>query len=222
MTDIGCWNNGLDMEIIEQRIRDAVATLLSRGAKALERTAGELEQAAGELRRHASEDEPERAWSEPARETDTITRSAPLRAVPDTPTDASVSRRVPPVKPPQAPGVDTDGHVTADAGPSPVADPGLLDARDDAARPPSDAGAAPPGDGAGPADVVSTGDAEDTGEVATAERLRTLATGTVSEIRAQLDDLSASELRTLRGIEVGNRNRITLLTAIDRALDADD
>lgn len=203
------------MDMIERRIRDAVATLLSRSAQALERTAGELEQAAGELRRREPDGDAERVWSEPDREPDTVIRGAPLRAVPDTPTDAPARPKVPPVKPPQAPDVGNGGHVTADAGTSPVADPGLLDARDATPTPEV-------GDDAGAenADVIPAGEELDA-DVSAAERLRAMATGTVSEIRAQLDGLTDSDLRTLRQIEVANRNRTTLLTAIDRALDTD-
>lgn len=168
------------MDMLERRIRDAVATLLSRGAKALERTASDLEQAASELRsaqRRSSE--AERVWAEPRQEPDTMIRSAPLRAVPDSPSDErgpTAERPVPPVRPVQP-------RVDAAVGGGPQApDPG--------------------------ADVEPDG-------------LRELATGTVSEIRSQLADLSPSQLRSLRQIETENRNRVTLLTAIDRALDAD-
>lgn len=188
----------LAMDMLEQRIRDVVATLLSKGARALERTAGELEQAAGELRRvqQREREEAERVWSEPRREPDATLRGAPLRAVPDTPTDEVPEARgdhpsttepgdghVPPVRPPQTPPRERPGQVDADV----VAAPG----------PPGSGSDAPPSD---------------------ADRLRALATGTVSEIRAQLGDLTADELRRLRSIEESNRNRTTLLTAIDRAL----
>lgn len=175
------------MDMIEQRIREAVAMVLSRGAKALEQTATELERAAEELRNDRQRRaEPEEVWSEPSRGTDTMTRSAPLRAVPSTPTDAapdrpSAERHVPPVQPPQMP--DRPGGGTVDA------------------------------------DVVTASDAPDFG--AEPDRLRAMASGTVSEIRAQLEDLSKDELRSLRQIEVNNRNRTTLLTAIDKALGAD-
>jgi hypothetical protein len=170
------------MDMIEQRIRDAVATVLSRGAKALEQTATELERAADELRtdlRRVREDA-DAIWSESRGEADTMTRSAPLRAVPDAPT---ADEHVPPVRPPQTP-----------SGPR----PGKVDA-----------------------DVVTAADAPDLQAEAEPDPLRELATGTVSEIRAQLSDLSDEQLRSLRAIEVSNRNRTTLLTAIDRALDSD-
>lgn len=178
------------MDMIEQRIRDAVAMLLSRGAKALEQTATELERAAGELRsdRERRRDEAEEVWSEPApRRTDTMTRSAPLRAVPDASTDEApdggADRHVPPVRPPQMPDRPRAGRVDAE-----VATP--------AAAPDLDVEAEP-------------------------DRLRAMASGTVSEIRARLPELSEEELRSLRRIETGNRNRTTLLTAIDKALDPD-
>ena len=177
------------MDMIEQRIREAVAMVLSRGAKALEQTATELERAAEELRNDRQRRaEPEEVWSEPSRGTDTMTRSAPLRAVPSTPTDdapdmPSAERHVPPVQPPQMP--DRPGGGTIDA------------------------------------DVVTASEAPDLGAEAEPNRLRAMASGTVSEIRAHLEDLSEEELRSLRQIEVNNRNRTTLLTAIDKALGAD-
>lgn len=107
------------MDMLERRIREVVATLLSRGAKALERTAGELEQAASELRldRERARAEAERAWSEePRREPDTMLRSAPLRAVPDTPTDEepdTATSWTPPAEPPRTPGRERSGDVDA-------------------------------------------------------------------------------------------------------------
>lgn len=188
------------MDMMERRIRDAVATLLSKGARALERTAGELEQAAGELRRvrEREREEAERVWSEPPRrEPDATLRGAPLRAVPDTPTDevpdergehpsaaAPGSGHVPPVRPPQTPKRPRPGQIDADIVPAP--------------EPPGTEPDAPPASEADP--------------------LRELATGTVSQIRARLGDLTAAELRNLRSIEESNRNRTTLLMAIDRAL----
>jgi hypothetical protein len=177
------------MDMIEQRIREAVAMVLSRGAKALEQTAAELERAADELRNDRQRRaEPEEVWSERSRSTDTMTRSAPLRAVPNAPTDEapdvpSAERHVPPVRPPQMPDRPRGGRVDAD--------------------------------------VITVADAPDLGAEAEPDRLRAMASGTVSEIRAHLEDLSDEELRSLRQIEVNNRNRITLLTAIDKALDAD-
>jgi hypothetical protein len=202
------------MDMLEQRIRDVVATLLSKGARALERTAGELEQAAGELRRvqQREHEEAERVWSEPRREPDATLRGAPLRAVPDTPTDEAPEARgdhpstaepgdghVPPVRPPQTPPRERPGQVDADivATPEPPGSDAPPSGADIVATP------EPPGSDAPPSD---------------ADRLRELASGTVSEIRAQLGDLTADELRRLRSIEESNRNRTTLLTAIDRAL----
>jgi hypothetical protein len=163
--------------------------VLSRGAKALEQSATELERAAGELRndRQRRREEADEVWSEPSRGSDTMTRSAPLRAVPTSPTEdapggPSAEAHVPPVQPPQTPDRPRDGRIDAD--------------------------------------VVTAADAPDLGGEAAPDRLRTMARGTVSEIRAHLDDLSDEELRSLRRIEVNNRNRTTLLMAIDKALDA--
>lgn len=170
--------------MLERRIRDAVATVLSRGAKALERTAGELENAADELRRQEDGDDVERVWAEPRGEADTVVRSAPLRAVPNGPPvarPADGSPHVPPVRPPRTPDRPRPGDVDAE-------DVTAAEAVDRALDPEPD-------------------------------HLRALAGGTVSEIRATLPDLSADELRALRDIETANRNRITLLSAIDRALD---
>lgn len=176
------------MDMIERRIREAVATVLSRGAKALEQTAGELERAAEELRTELRTEraQPEQEWSESRREADAITRSAPLRAVPDSPND---ERRVPPVRPPRKPGGPRVGRIGTEM--------------DTAAAPRADEG---PEAGGPEADLEPAG-------------LRDLASGTVSEIRAQLDDLSADQLRSLRDLETANRNRVTLLTAIDRVLE---
>jgi hypothetical protein len=177
------------MDMIEQRIREVVAMVLSRGARALEQTAAELERTAGELRsdRQGRRENADEVWSEPPRDADTMTRSAPLRAVPTPPGDeaptAGAERHVPPVRPPQTPDRSR---------------PGRVDAR-----------------------VVTAAGSPDLGADAEPDRLRDLATGTVSEIRAQLDDLSAEELRSLREVEVHNRNRTTLLTAIDKALEPD-
>jgi hypothetical protein len=177
------------MDVIEQRIREAVAMVLARGAKALEQAATELERAAGELRTERPRVAPESVWPErPSTGTDTMTRSAPLRAVPNVPADEAVDGptaepHVPPVRPPQMPDRPRSGLVDAD--------------------------------------VVTTAGGPDLDADAEPDRLRTLASGTVSEIRAQLDELSEQELRSLRMIEASNRNRTTLLTAIDRALDAD-
>lgn len=189
--DTSAARTAVGMDMIEQRIREAVAMVLSRGAKALEQTASELERAADELRndRQRRSEEAEKVWSEPSRATDTMTRSAPLRAVPTAPTDEapdrpSTERHVPPVRPPQTPDRPREGRIDAD--------------------------------------VVTAVDAPDLGPEAEPDRLRALASGTVSEIRAQLAGLTAEELRSLRQIEVNNRNRTTLLTAIDRALGASE
>ncbi|MBW3603290.1 MAG: hypothetical protein KY460_00020 [Actinobacteria bacterium] len=171
------------MDMLERRIRDAVATLLSRGAKALERTAGELETAAGELRREQQRrgQEAEQVWAEP----DTAVRSAPLRAVPDRPGDPKPAdaRHVPPVQPPRTPDRPRPGDVDAD--------------------------------------VVSPAEAAERTVETEADRTRALASGTVSEIRAALPELSPAELRALRAFETANRNRVTLLSAIDRELGTD-
>lgn len=180
------------MDMMERRIREVFATLLSRGAKALERTAGELEQVASDLRqeRDRRREEAERVWSEePRREPDTMIRSAPLRAVPDTPTDEAPAGDAiedtpwtPPQEPPQTPAAERPGDVDA-------------------------------------AVTTSTGVAGSPGVPSgTDDRLRELAAGTVSQIRSQLGDLSPAELRRLRELEVADRNRTTLVSAIDRAL----
>ena len=81
------------MDMMEQRIREVLATLLSKGAQVLERTAGELAQAATDLREErgrvdAERVDAERVWAEKSeREPRTTIRGAPLRAVPDTPAD---------------------------------------------------------------------------------------------------------------------------------------
>lgn len=184
------------MDMFERRIRDAFATLLSRGAKALEQTAGELERTAGELRRQhqGQPEDAEQVWAEPRPEPDTAVRSAPLRAVPDAPVPprpAPGERHVPPAKPPQTPDRPRPGNIDAVAV---TTDEAVSRAVDPDHEPGADLDA---------------------------DRLRHLASGTVSKIRAQLDGLSVDELRTLRDIETGNRNRITLLNAIDRTLTAD-
>jgi hypothetical protein len=56
------------------------------------------------------------------------------------------------------------------------------------------------------------------GADAPTDRLQALAAGTVTQIRPQLGDLSPDELRRLREVEVANRNRRTLIAAIDRTL----
>lgn len=186
------------MDMLERRIRDAFATLLSRGAKALEQTAGELERTAGELRRQhqGQPEDAEQVWAEPRPEPDSAVRSAPLRAVPDAPVPprpAPGERHVPPVKPPQTPDRPRPGNIDAAAV---TADEAVSRAVDPEHDPDHD-------------------------RSQQADRLRQLAGGTVSEIRAQLDGLSDDELRALRDIETGNRNRTTLLSAIDRALATD-
>jgi hypothetical protein len=57
-----------------------------------------------------------------------------------------------------------------------------------------------------------------TGDDATPDRIRQIGAGTVNEARAQLGGLTPAELRELREFEVANRNRTTLIAAIDRAL----
>jgi hypothetical protein len=162
------------MDMMEQRIREVFATLLSKGAKVLERTAGELEQAASDLRQELERErvDVERVWAEKSeREPSTTIRGAPLRAVPDTPTDEVASVVTP-----------------ANAPWTPPAEP-----------PATEPDAAP-----------ASERAED--------RIEQIAGGTVSQVRAQLVDLSTDELRRLRDVEAANRNRTTLLAAIDRAL----
>jgi hypothetical protein len=188
------------MDMIDRRIREVFATLLSRGAKVLERTAGELEQAASDLRQEQDRrrEEAERVWSEELRrEPDTMIRSAPLRAVPDTPADEAPADEgstggvaedtpwTPPEEPPERPEAERPGDVDAEVA-----------ASAEVAGAPEEAAAG--GDGA--------------------DRLVKLSAGTVSQIRTQLGDLSPDELRRLREIELANRNRTTLVSAIDRAL----
>jgi hypothetical protein len=135
---------GSAMDMMEQRIREVLATVLSKGAQVLERTAGELAQAATDLRQERERVDAERVWAErPEPEPPPTIRGASLRAVPDAP-------------------------------------------------------------------------AED--EPATDDRIARIAGGTVSQVRAQLADLSAAELRELRDVEAATRNRSTLLSAIDQAL----
>lgn len=181
------------MDIMERRVREVFATLLSRGAKALERTAGELERAASDLRQQRESAEPDRVWSEARDEPDTMTRGAPLRAVPDTPSDEAPAgdsmRDIPPVRPPRTPERDRPGDVDA--------------------RPATSPGATSPG-----------GTVPDHGVPTLTDPIRAMASGSVSEIKAQLPDLSPEELRALRDVELANRNRITLLAAIDRALES--
>ena len=188
------------MDVVEQRIREVVATLLSSGAKALERTANELERAASGLRpEHDERADTERAWSEGASEPETITRGAPLRAVPDTPTD-------------EAPEGEAD-DTTAEAPSAAPAEPPTTPERE---RPGDvDAAVTTSTTVAGPAEEDITADAG-------ADRIQQITAGTVAEVRAQLADLSAEELRALRRAEVANRNRTTLIASIDRAIaDAD-
>jgi hypothetical protein len=182
------------MDMMERRIREVFATLLSKGAKALERAAGELEQTASDLRqeRQRRQEEAEGVWSdEPQREPDTMIRSAPLRAVPDTPVDESPA------------GADHDGD---DRTPW---------------TPPEDAPRTPERERRGDVDAevtTSTAVAGPAEEGGGSDPIEELAAGTVSQIRAELGALSPDELRRLREIEVANRNRTTLIAAIDRAL----
>jgi hypothetical protein len=187
------------MDMMDRRIRELFATVLSKGAKALERTANELQRASSQLRPEAepTRTDAERVWSEePAeRQPDTMIRSTPLRAVPDTSTDETVAdvtdiatddavtdtSWTPPVEPPEMPERDRLGEVdTAMTTPPTVAGP-----------PPDDA---------------------------TPDRIRQIGAGTVNEARAQLGSLTPAELRELREFELANRNRTTLIAAIDRAL----
>lgn len=176
------------MDILERRIREVFATLLAKGAKALERTAGELERASSQMREtpERRRDEAERVWSEepPRRDPDTMIRSAPLRAVPDTPTDEAVDDTVwtPPDETPATPAGDRPGDVDAAATTSTTVADALTDDR------------------------------------AGTDRLEELSAGTVTQIRPQLGELSPDELRRLREIEAANRNRTTLIAAIDRTL----
>lgn len=179
------------MDMVERRIREVFATLLSKGAKLLERTAGELEQAASELRQDTDREDVERVWAEESRrEPDTMIRSAPLRAVPDTPTDEPADEVAPVVTPAGAPWA------------APV-DPPDMPERERA------------GDATVTRSTTVAGRAE---ENATAARVRQIAAGTVSQVRAQLGDLSVDELRQLKEVELADRRRTTLIAAIDRAL----
>ena len=180
------------MDMMERRIREVIASLLSRGAKALERTAGELEQAASGLRHDhdGDRDEAERVWAEEPRPApDTMLRGAPLRAVPDTPTDEGRHG--------DAANVVSPPSWTPPVAPSPAPEREHAGAGD-----------------AAPAAAEVAGGAEDD----TDRRLEELSAGTVSEVRSQLGTLSPDELRRLRQIEHANRNRSTLVAAIDRAL----
>lgn len=214
------------MDMMERRVREVFASLLSKGAKALERTAGELEHAASELRRERARqrDDAERAWSEqPRREPDRMIRSAPLRAVPTTPVDEDPA-------PPSDTLADTDPLTDAPAGehPGPVADTSLLD--DEAVStptetpswtPPEQAPRLPERDRSGDVDATVTTSTDVAGspdEDANA-RVAALASGTVNQARARLGELTPTELRRLREIEAAGRNRVTLIAAIDSALE---
>jgi hypothetical protein len=195
------------MDMVERRIREVFATLLSKGAKALERTANELQRASSQLR---EETEPtrtdvERVWSEESteREPDTMIRSAPLRAVPDTPTDEAL---------------DDDADET-------MAD--VVDITTDEAvtdtpwTPPVEPPEMPERERSGEVDAAVTTSATvagPTGDDTTPDRIRKIAAGTVNEARARLGGLTPAELRELREFEMVNRNRTTLIAAIDRAL----
>jgi hypothetical protein len=180
------------MDMLERRIREVFATLLAKGAKVLERTAGELAHAASELRSDADPDDPEHAWTDESKqEAQTMIRGAPLRAVPDTPTDEpddGVGAVItppgapwtPPVEPPDVPEVERPSRVDAVVTPAAAGPLGQAPSTDD--------------------------------------RILELSTGTVSQIRAQLGDLSPDELRRLKETELASRRRTTLIAAIDRAL----
>jgi hypothetical protein len=177
-----------EMDMLERRIREVVATLLAKGAKVLERTAGELANAASELRPDRGDEDTERAWAEESDDdVQPITRGAPLRAVPDRPTDEddgeygtpSDALWTPPAEPPEGSDAERPGDVDA---------------------------------------VVTTSSTVASGVTGTTDRLDDLATGTVSQIRPQLGELSPDELGRLKEIELANRKRSTLIAAIDRAL----
>jgi hypothetical protein len=195
------------MDMVERRIREVFATLLSKGAKALERTANELQRASSQLR---EEPEPtrtdvERVWSEESteREPDTMIRSTPLRAVPDTPTDEAVDD-VADETVADVVDITTDEAVT-DTPWTPPVEPPQMPERERLGE--VDAAMTTPATVAGP-----------TGDDATPDRIRQIGAGTVNEARAQLGGLTPAELRELREFEVANRNRTTLIAAIDRAL----
>jgi hypothetical protein len=194
------------MDVVERRIREVFATLLSKGAKALECTANELQRASSQLR---EEPEPtrtdvERVWSEESteREPDTMIRSTPLRAVPDTPTDEAVDD-VADETMADVVDIPTDEAVTDTPWTPPVEPPEM------------------PERVSGEVDTAVTTSATvagPTGDDATPDRIRQIAAGTVNEARAQLGGLTPAELRELREFELVNRNRTTLIAAIDRAL----
>jgi hypothetical protein len=179
------------MDMLERRIREVFATLLSKGAKVLERTAGELAHAASELRSDDGRGDPEQPWADTSEdEPRTVTRGAPLRAVPDTPTDEPdddggsvitppAASWTPPAERPEMPEAERSGDIAAAV----------------TMTPPT------------PEDTETADD-----------RLVELATGTISQIRPQLGDLSPAELRRLKEIELADRGRSTLIAAIDRAL----
>jgi hypothetical protein len=171
------------MDSVEQRIREVFAILLSNGAKALERSARELQQVASQLRPPTDRPQPDDAWAEEAkRKPDTVIRSTPLRAVPNTPTDEPDTLVRPPREAPQL--RRREGDIDAVVTTSPTL--------------------------AGPPNNTGSGSASN--------RMRTLADGTVSQVRAQLAELSTDDLRALREAELAGRNRTTLIAAIDRAL----
>lgn len=110
LTSVFGMDGGSAMDMMEQRIREVFATLLSKGAKVLERTAGELAQAAADLRQELERErvDVERVWAERSeQEPRTTVRGAPLRAVPDTPTDDVAAVVTPPnapwTPPPESP-----------------------------------------------------------------------------------------------------------------------
>jgi hypothetical protein len=217
------------MDILERRLREVFAVLLSQGAKVLERTAGELEQAADELRpvRDRRGADAEDVWDDPASgRPEPVVRGAPLRAVPDTPTDApptpagGPTTDVPPERPPTMPEDAVTGDVDAAGVASPsVTEPTIVDDAAPGAPP------APPDDERAAVTSSPTAAApsvEQSKPAIGSERAQQLSSATVAEIRAQLGDLSVEELRDLREVELANRNRSTVITAIDRALRATD
>ena len=183
------------MDIVEQRIREVFAIVLSRSAKALERTASELEQVASQLRRVTERPPPDDPWADDRRrEPDAMIRSAPLRAVPNTSTDDPLvesldTQFTPSTEPPELPQRERPGDVDAVASPSLTV--------------------------AGPPDAISPAGGL---ERADSERMRALADGTVNQVRARLGELSVDDLRALREAELAGRNRTTLIAVIDRAL----
>lgn len=221
------------MDMVERRVREVFAALLSQGARVLERTAGEFEHAADELRgSRPTQPQQEDAWRDDDVDGDPepIVRSTPLHAVPDTPTDETpvepptaspaipspadssrVPPPVPPREPPRMPDRDRPGRIDA----TPAASPTVTSPTETLPNDPSVV--APPA--SPPAAAVEPDDAD---AAVGSPAMRDLASGTVAAARARLDDLSDDDLRALREAELAGRNRTTLLTAIEQALDGSD